>query len=414
MTTLPTPNPSRSSTENVSAAPPKTQARSNRDRISLFLQLTLSLAIAGSVFGYLIWSGTAAPRADDEKRPSRPEETVQVVGPGLIRIRPGTPLDDKLDQTAKVRAAWLTAPLLPVTGTSSASLRPGKETAQDSWQFATPDLLTAFSDWQKAVVDVQFQTTLLPTIRELAGFRVEAQKEVVGRMEKLLTAGDQTEKALVAERVNLKTFEIQGKREIHEGENALKVAQKTEATLARQLQQAGLEPTMLRSAAAEGEIVVAEVPERAVGLVKLGMTSEVRFFALPDRVFTGKVSTMSPVISKDKRVLNVQFIVKDPDKVVRPGMFAEIGLGTDKREALLMPADGVLHVGDRDYALLGTEAGTWKVQEVRTGELRGTDVELLEGTPYQWKAGDRVMGKGAILLKPVVVRALQPSAGKAS
>src|SRR5262249_52159793 len=160
------------------------------------------------------------------------------------------------------------------------SLRSGKEATQDTWQFATPDLLTAFSDWQKAVVDVQFQTTLLAEIRKLAEFRVEAQKEVVDRMEKLVKVGDQTEKALVAERVTLKTNEIQGKREIHEGENALRVAQKTEATLSRQLQQAGLDPTMLRSAAAEGEIVVAEVPERAVGLVRLGMTSEVRFFAL--------------------------------------------------------------------------------------------------------------------------------------
>ena len=50
-------------------------------------------------------------------------------------------------------------------------------------------------------------------------------------------------------------------------------------------------------------------------------------------MFTGKVSGISPVISKEKRVLNVQFTVKDPDGIVRPGMFAEIGLGTDKRKA---------------------------------------------------------------------------------
>ena len=47
----------------------------------------------------------------------------------------------------------------------------------------------------------------------------------------------------VAERVNLKQFEIQGRKDIHEAENALKQARKAEATLARQLQQAGLEPT---------------------------------------------------------------------------------------------------------------------------------------------------------------------------
>jgi multidrug efflux pump subunit AcrA (membrane-fusion protein) len=131
----------------------------------------------------------------------------------------------------------------------------------------------------------------------------------------------------------------------------------------------------------------------------------VRFFALPNREFTGKVSSIAPVVLKEKRVLNVQFTVEDPENVVRPGMFAEIGVGTDKREALLMPADGVLHVGDKDYALHGGNAGTWEIADVETGELRGTSVEVLAGL----KAGDRVLGKGAILLKPVVAHALEGS-----
>jgi hypothetical protein len=115
------------------------------------------------------------------------------------------------------------------------------------------------------------------------------------------------------------------------------------------------------------------------------------------------VSGISPVISKDKRVLNVQFVVKAPENAIRPGMFAQIGLGTDKRQSLLMSVDGVLHVDERDYALVATESGTWQIIEVQIGELRGTDVEVLSGL----KAGDRVLGQGAILLKPVVVRCLQ-------
>jgi hypothetical protein len=368
------------------------------------LQLVLSLAVVAGVFAYIQWSGTRTSSGEME-RPTRPEEVVQLSDPLTIQVRPKTPLYDKL-QVATVEAAWLSAPVLPVTGMSLASLRPGQEAAQDTWQFATPDLLTAFTDWQKAVVDVQFQKTQLASIRELAEYHVEAQKEVVDRMEKLLKAGTERLKDVVAERVNLKQFEIQGKKDVHEAENAVKVAQKTEAALSRQLQQAGLEPTMLRSAAAEGEIVVAEVPERAISRVKLGMACEVRFFAIPNQVFTGKVSGISPIVMKDKRVLNVQFIVKDPDNVVRPGMFAEIGLGTDKRQALLMPVDGVLHVGNKDYALLATDGGAWKITEVEVGELRGTNIELLGGL----KAGDRVLGRGAILLKPVIVHALQSQA----
>ena len=40
---------------------------------------------------------------------------------------------------------------------------------------------------------------------------------------------------------------------------------------------------------------------------------------------------------------------------------------------------------------------------MRATEVRGTMVEVLAGL----KAGERVLGQGAILLKPVVARALQ-------
>jgi membrane fusion protein, heavy metal efflux system len=410
MTTPASENPTPKPTPPAPAPSPpaaKEPHRSTWERISLGVQLAVSLLLAGGVFAYLLWSDSN--RGEKEKRPERPDETVQVIAPGLIRVKAGTALDGKLDQGARIQERDLTTPILPVTGTALASLRPGAVVSQDSWQFATPELLTAFADWQKSVTDVEFQESQGKLIAEMNNKRVEAQEKVVARLKKLTDLGTDSLKDLAVEQTNLIQFEIQKRKEIYEAQIALKLAQRNEATLSRQLQQAGLAPAMLRSAAAQGDIVVAEVPETMVRFVKLGMKCEVRFFALPDRrpPFTGKVSGMAPVISKDKRVLNVQFIVEDPDNAIRPGMFAEIGLGIDKRKALLMPADGVLHVGDKDYALLKTGEGTWKIEEVLVGELNGTDIEVLPGTPHRWRAGEAVMGQGAILLKPVVVRALQ-------
>ena len=378
----------------------------------MVLQLGLSLAVAGGVLAFLIWSGMKPPTEDDGTRPAKTEENVQIVGARLIAVKSGTPLDLALERiTAKTQP--LTAPVLPVIGTALASLKPGAAEAQDAWQFATPDLLSAFADWQKAIIDIPFQKKQLDAIQELAVFRVEAQKEVVERMQKLSDIGSVSLKELIVEKVSLKQFEIQGKKEVHEAENAYRLAKKAEATLSRQLQQTGLEPTMLRSAAAEGEIVVAEVPEHAMGRLKLPMTSAVRFFALPGRSFVGKVANISPMVLRDKRVINVQFVVKDPQHEIRPGMFATIDLGTDERRTLLMPADGALHIGDKDYALRQTaKDGTWQIVEVRLGELRGSNVEVLDGPAdvppaERLKDGDVVFGKGAMLLKPILIRALQ-------
>ena len=111
------------------------------------------------------------------------------------------------------------------------SLRPGTEDTKDTWQFATGDLLQAFADWQKAGMDVQFQMKQRDAIKELADYQVEAQKEVVERMEKLVGAGTERVKDLIVERVNLKQFEIQGRKSIYEADTAVKVAIRTEAAL---------------------------------------------------------------------------------------------------------------------------------------------------------------------------------------
>ena len=133
------------------------------------------------------------------------------------------------------------------------------------------------------------------------------------------------------------------------------------------------------------------------------MACSARFFAYPDDPFSGRVGSIAPVVSKERRTLRVFFEVKDPRSLLKAGMFAEVGVGTDRRYVLTMPADGVLHVGDDDYVLKADRGDGWRVTPVKVGETRGTLVEILSGV----EAGDRVLGNGAILLKPLVVRSLQ-------
>ena len=223
MTNIPMDNPApeREPAPNAAEPPrPQTPPRAWRDRASLAIQLALSLAVAIGILAYLRWGGGHASGPDEGEHASRPAEPVSVASARSIRVQPGTALDREL-HVAEARSAWLTSPILPVTGAVLASLRPGKEVAHDAWQFATPDLLNAFSDWQKAVVDIQYQETQLKAIRDLNESRMAAQKEVVARMEKLVAAGTDTQKDLVAERTNLIQFEIQGRKDIRDQEEAV-------------------------------------------------------------------------------------------------------------------------------------------------------------------------------------------------
>ena len=228
----------------------------------------------------------------------------------------------------------------------------------------------------------------------------------MARLTKLVEAGTDTAKDLAAESANLIQAEITGRKETHEAETAVRVARRSEAALGRQLQLAGLDPDLLKVVTSDVDLVLADVPEARQGQVKVGQGCQATFFGLPKRRFAGMVLRIAPALSKERRSLRVLFTIDDRDDELRPGLFAEIGLGTDPREALLVAADGVLHVGRADYVLVGAEANTWRVAEVQVGEPHNGDVELLDGV----KPGDRLIGKGAILFKPLVVRALLTAA----
>jgi membrane fusion protein, heavy metal efflux system len=379
------------------------QRQEPTERSWIGLQLVVSLLLAGGVLVWLLSSPFRARPVDDSATDVQPPtEVVKVIDQGAIRITPGTPLAKKLAIVA-VRNVEISVPVLSVTGSIVARLRPGSGPPEDRWQFNTSDVLSAYTDWRKSASDIEFNTKELQKVRELDEATVAAQKKVVDRLRKLVAVGTDSEKDLAVEETTLLQDQITGAKSVHEAETALKQAERAHAALARQLQQAGVDPDLLSGSPDGTAVVVADVPEAKVGRVRLDQSCAAHFFGFPDRLFAGKVTNIAPFVAKDSRTLRVMFKIEDPADVLKPGMFAEIGLGTDPRKALMIPADGVLHVGRADYVLVREDSDTWQARETMLGELHGESIEILSGL----KEGDRVIGKGAILLKPYLVRALQ-------
>lgn len=366
-------------------------------------QFLIAVALTGGFAAYLFLFPHGIGKQVEEPERRKPVEVVQAIGPRTIKIQSGSGLAKKLELST-AREARISQPLLTVTGSVAASLRPGANEGSDSWQFNTPEALTAYTDWQKAVADIAFNETQLKQVQDLSETRLAAQRKVVDQLDRLVKSGSESQKSLAAEQTLLAEYEIQGRKETYEAESALRVARRQEAGLARQLQQLGLEPTLLQSATSHLDVIVADVPEAFLSRVKVGQQCQARFLGIPDQVFPGEVKYILPVLSRERRTLRLLFAIDDPQDQLRPGMFAEIGLGTEPREALLAPAEGILHIGREDFALVqGADENTWQVVEVQVGEPQGGQVEVLKGVAD----GDQVIGKGAILLKPIVVRSLQ-------
>ena len=385
-------------------------SRTAASRLFSAVQLPLAILITLGVLAYLLWPEGHGPEA--EKAP--PEvEVVKAVGLHRLAIAAGTPLEKKLEVGPVVRQETR-APRLNVTGAVVARVPPsnGQEEMglEGRWDFNTPDLASAYADWLKARADVPFYEKQYEDIQKLAAETLKAKKDVRDRLEKLVKAGTDPEKDLAAAKADYLQAMAQSQKDEHEALTNVNNAKRTLATLERQLFQAGMDPELLANPTESTAIVAAEVPESRIGLAEKGQDCQVKFSAIQGKSFPGRVRSLAPTISKERRTLRVFFQLADPQGELKPGMFADISLGTDLRKTLRIAADGVLHVGQSDYVLVQTKGGDWKVTKIVTGEQYGKRIEVLDGL----QDGDRVIGAGAILLKPYVVQDVQAAADAAA
>lgn len=364
-------------------------------------QYLASLVAVVAVLFYLIQHShtlsVALPTDADQ------EEAIRVVGAKRIAIDSDSPVMKRL-QVVNVETAEVTTPLMTVTGVVIASLGHGDDAENDGCQFYSSELLTAYTDWRIAVADVMFLHKQLADTGLLAETQVNAAQKLVERMERLVAIGTDTEKDLVEAQAALVQVQIQGRKDIHEAQTAIRQAQRTENLLAKQLEQAGLAPSLLNADVENRDIIIADIPESRAGQIAVGQRCEVQFLSLSNQTFIGSVHAIVPVLSAERRSVRVLLSLHhEPEDKLRPGMFAEVGLGTDPREILLAPSEAIVHVGLADYVLVQEEVGVWRVVEVTVGETWSNTVEILNGL----QAGDLVLGYGAILMKPSLVKALQ-------
>src|SRR5262245_12749250 len=86
------------------------------------VEYVLALGLTLGVLAYLLWGhGEGGERV--EREPATPE-AVQRTEDGLVRVLPDSPLAGHL-KVMRVEPTRLAAPVLMVTGTVAASLRPG-------------------------------------------------------------------------------------------------------------------------------------------------------------------------------------------------------------------------------------------------------------------------------------------------
>jgi hypothetical protein len=364
----------------------------------------MALATIGTAVVVYIVVRPPAPVKPPPRDESKPSAVAEVVGKGLVTIATGSALERKLE-VRSVKSERVALAVMTVTGSVAARFVTGTASPIDRWQFSSPDVSSAYADWRRAENDLDTSTRQLAKTRDLAKATVDRFTEVYERMRKLVEqTGTESVRDLAAAQADLIQAQLQTQKDVFDAESAVNLALRNRAAAERTLAQNGVDPGVLETRT-DTAIVVAEVPEARAGAVREGEGCEARFYAFPDDPIPGRIARIAPTLAPDRRTLRLIFELYDPRSRLRPGMFADVGLGTDERDALLVPSDAVVHVGRSDFVFARTagKAGPWRVREVEAGEARAGMIEIRGGV----SADEEVIGAGAILLKPFLIRSIE-------
>jgi len=125
----------------------------------------------------------------------------------------------------------------------------------------------------------------------------------------------------------------------------------------------------------------AEVFEKDLASVHEGQGALVAFEAFPDTAFTGRVTFVYPTVSVQTRTARLRIELPNPDRTLRPGMYAQISIDANRGGALplVVPRSAVVATGQRVLVFVRSGDGTLVPREVRMGRTSGSMQELLSG-----------------------------------
>jgi cobalt-zinc-cadmium efflux system membrane fusion protein len=126
--------------------------------------------------------------------------------------------------------------------------------------------------------------------------------------------------------------------------------------------------------------ILCDVFENDLAKVHVGESAQIHINAYPDKVLTGRISDVGPVLDPSIRTAKVRIEVANPG-ILKIGMFVTATFDSrTKQTYATVPATAVLHLHDRDWVFVPAGNNQFKRTEVRGGKiLPNGKQEILSG-----------------------------------
>lgn len=134
-----------------------------------------------------------------------------------------------------------------------------------------------------------------------------------------------------------------------------------------------------------------EVPELYSGTIPVGIQAEITFDALPGDTLKGRVSFVSSTVSAANRTMQVEIILPNPFRKLKPEMVAKVKLLREAKNNALLVSENIVQLVDRDRSIVYVEKdGKAEERRLKLGGRQGIMIDVLEGL----NAGDHVVVAG--------------------
>lgn len=125
--------------------------------------------------------------------------------------------------------------------------------------------------------------------------------------------------------------------------------------------------------------LVIPIPESYVRYIHIGDPVSVRIPSL-NRSFPGKVARFSVNVKEDTRTMHTEVDVKNPDRVLMPGLYAEADVALAHRENIpAVPLLAIDHQGDKITALVVNSQHELEGRELKLGIQTPNEAEVISG-----------------------------------
>jgi membrane fusion protein, copper/silver efflux system len=138
----------------------------------------------------------------------------------------------------------------------------------------------------------------------------------------------------------------------------------------------------------------ADIYEYEIQGVKVGQMVEATSDAYPEKIFTGRITFISPTVDPSSRTIRIRAEMPNIERELKLDMFVNATLKIKLSEAIVVPITAVLSTGTRQVVWVQKDDDIFEPRFVKIGERSNEYVQILDGI----NEGETIVTSGGYLI----------------